>query len=112
MAPVAAIGLIGILVAAPSASGQAAIDQYVPQGNPAGGSGASGAPDGLGIPGGGGGHTVAADSGSGSSKGGDLPFTGYPATPFVWIVLGLLLAGALVRVISPMLGRRGARVVG
>jgi hypothetical protein len=113
MAPIAAIGLIGILVAAPSASGQAAIDQYVPQGNPAGGSGgASGSLGSLGTPGGAGSHAVAADSGPGSSMGGDLPFTGYPVTPFVWVVLALLLAGALVRVTSPMLGRRGARGTG
>jgi hypothetical protein len=114
MAPVAAIGLIGILVAAPSASGQAAIDQYVPQGNPAGGSG--GASGSLGSPatptGGTESHAVAADSGPGSSKGGELPFTGYPATPFVWIVLAVLLVGALVRVTAPMLGRRGARGTG
>ena len=37
MAPILTIGLLGILIAAPSASGQAALEQYVPSGNPAGG---------------------------------------------------------------------------
>jgi hypothetical protein len=109
LAPTALVGLLGILVAAPSASGQAAIDQYVPQGNPAGGAGgAMGVSDSLGPLGAGGSHAVAADTGRGSSSGGDLPFTGYPVTPFVWIVLALLLAGALVRVTAPMLERRPA----
>jgi hypothetical protein len=109
LAPIAAIGLLGILVAAPSASGQAAIDQYVPQGNPAGGSGGAIAPsDSLGPSGTGGSHAIAADTGRGSAKGGDLPFTGYPVTSFIWIVLALLLTGALVRVTAPLLGRRRA----
>jgi hypothetical protein len=110
MAPIAAVGLLGILVAAPAASGQAAIDQYVPQGNPAGGSaGAIGSGGNLGPVGTGGGRAIAAHTGKGTASGGDLPFTGYPVTPFVWIVLALLLAGALVRVTAPMLGRRRAR---
>jgi hypothetical protein len=109
MAPIAAVGLLGILIAAPSASGQAAIDQYVPQGNPAGGAGGAIAPsDNLGGPSGtGGGHAIAANTDNGTASGGDLPFTGYPVTSFVWIVLALLLAGALVRVTAPRLGRRG-----
>jgi hypothetical protein len=111
MAPVAAFGLLGILIAAPAASGQAAIDQYVPQGNPAGGSaGAVGSAGDLGTPSGaGGGHAIAAHTGNGTGSGGNLPFTGYPVTPFVWIVVALLLSGALVRVTAPMLGRRRAR---
>jgi hypothetical protein len=110
MAPIAAVGLLGILIAAPSASGQAAIDQYVPQGNPAGESGgAIGSADTLGPGGTGGGHAVAGNVREGTGSGGDLPFTDYPVTPFVWIVLALLLTGALVRVTAPLLGRRGAR---
>jgi hypothetical protein len=110
MASIAAIAVIGMLVAAPGASGQAVIDQYVPQGNPTGGpGGASGSLGSLGTPAGETRQAVTTDSGPGSSKGGNLPFTGYPVTSFVWIVLAVLLAGALVRVAAPMLGRRGAR---
>jgi hypothetical protein len=112
MAPIVALGLVGILVAAPSASGQAAVDQYVPTGNPAGASGgASGSlrPLGPGESAPGSGHAVAADPGNGSANGGDLPFSGYPVTSFVWIVLAVLLVGALVRVAASMLRRRGAR---
>jgi hypothetical protein len=112
MAPIMAIGLVGILVAAPSASGQAAVEQYTPNADPAGGSGgAVSAPsDTLGPHGGQiGHHEIAAKPGLGSSKGGSLPFTDYPVTPFVWIVLAVLIAGALVRVTAPLLGRRGVR---
>jgi hypothetical protein len=112
MAPIMAIGLVGILVAAPSASGQAAVDQYIPQGGPAGGSGGavSASSDTLGPQGGQIGHRkIAAKPGESSANGGSLPFTDYPVTPFVWIVLALLIAGALVRVTAPLLGRRGVR---
>ncbi|MDX6607235.1 MAG: hypothetical protein QOD14_1775 [Solirubrobacterales bacterium] len=112
MAPVAALALIGILVAAPNASGQAAIDQYTPQGGPAGGSGGavSGSSDTLGPAGAQIGHRhIAAKPGNGSSSGGSLPLTDYPVTPFVWIVVAVLIAGVLVRVAAPVLGRRGAR---
>jgi PPE-repeat protein len=111
MAPIAAVGLLGILIAAPAASGQAAIDQYVPQGNPAGGTGGGtiGSSGGLQTPGAVTGHAIAAHTGKGTGSGGQLPLTDYPVTPFVWIVLALLLAGALVRVTAPMLGRRRAR---
>jgi hypothetical protein len=112
MAPIAAVALLGILVVAPSASGQAAIDQYVPQGNPAGAAGGAGGSGGgtLGnLSGPGKGHAVTAHNGGGTASGGNLPLTEYPATPFVWIVLALLLAGALVRVAAPMVGRRKAR---
>jgi hypothetical protein len=112
MAPILAFGLIGILVAAPSASGQAAVEQYTPQGSPAGGSGGavSGPSDTLGPAGAQIGHRhIAAKPGESSSSGGNLPFTDYPVTPFVWIVLAVLIAGALVRVAAPMLGRRGVR---
>ena len=117
MAPKMALGalVIGMLVAAPYASGQAAVDQYVPQGNPGGGStGHSAGPgptfDSLG-PGGGqpGPKKIEAKTPKGSSSGAKLPATDYPATPFVWIVVAVLLAGALVRVAAPVLGQRGAR---
>ena len=107
-----AIGLLGILVTAPSAAGQAAIDQYVPQGNPAGGAGgaSNGASAGTLGPGGAGlSQQVMAKTDRGSGGGGTLPFTGYPVTPFVWIILVALLAGALVRVTAPVLERGGAK---
>jgi hypothetical protein len=113
MAPIAALGLIGILLAAPSASGQAAIDQYVPSGNPAGTEGpvssSGGAAGSLDLGGAGGNPSIAAQAESGSSSGGTLPLTSYPATPFVWVLLALVGTGALVRVAAPMLGRRRAQ---
>jgi hypothetical protein len=116
--PVVAISLIGILFAAPNASGQAAIEQYIPQGDPAGGSG--GAQTGQAVPGvpsdtlgpGGaqiGSRSIAAKPGDGSSSGGTVPLTSYPVTSFVWIVLAALATGVLVRIAAPMLGRRRAR---
>jgi hypothetical protein len=113
VAVVLAISLVGILIAAPGASAQGAIDEYIPQANPAGGTGGQSAGSGsssesskasLGAEGAIGGHgSVAAESGSGS--GGNLPFTGYPVTPIVWIVAALLIAGLLVRLSAPLLGR-------
>jgi hypothetical protein len=105
------IGLVGILIAAPSASGQAAIDQYVPQGNPAGGPG--GTPNGqsgsLGPGGAGLSNQVVAEPKRGSSGGGTLPFTGYPVTPFIWVIVAALIAGALVRLAAPVLERGWAK---
>ena len=109
-APILAIGAVVILVAAPSASGQAALDQYVPKGNPAGGTKGGGtldspvAPQG---PSGRGAHKLASDVGPGTDKGGKLPLTDYPSTPFVWIVLAILLAGALIRIAVALRNRRG-----
>ena len=110
LAAVIAVGLLGILVAAPSAAGQAALKQYIPQGNPAGGPG--------------GGRTLASPypaqgpSGStkaaipkpetGSEKGGHLPLTDYPGTPWLWIILAILVAGALARVGLSVVKRRRA----
>jgi hypothetical protein len=114
-APIMAVAVVGTLVVAPNALGQAAVDQYIPQGHqggPAGGSGGglSASSDTLGPGGSQIGHRhIAAKPGEGTSSGGSLPFTDYPVTPFVWIVLGLLLAGALVRATAPVLGRRGVR---
>ena len=119
--PVLILSVIGILFAAPNASGQAAIEQYTPQPDPGGGSGGavgsvpsdtlgpgSEAAPGVAT------HSktpsaVVAKTGDGSSSGGTLPATDYPVTPFVWIVLGVLATGVLVRIASPLLGRRRAR---
>jgi hypothetical protein len=112
MAPIMVVCLVGILIAAPSASGQAAVDQYIPTGSPSGGSGGAGSAssDTLGPTGAQIGHrAIAAKPGESSSSGGNLPLTDYPATPFIWIVLALLVAGALVRVTAPLIERRGTR---
>jgi hypothetical protein len=45
----------------------------------------------------------------GSRGGGTLPFTGYPVTPFIWIIVVALVAGALVRLAAPVLDRGGAK---
>jgi hypothetical protein len=119
VAPIMAACLVGTLFAAPSAMGQAAVDQYVPSPNPApptgGVAGATGGGSKVkgtntkGNEGAGGNGSVAAQTGSGSSAGGNLPFTGYPITPLVWIVLALLVAGALLRVAVARLKRGGAQ---
>jgi hypothetical protein len=109
MAPIMTIALLGILVAAPAASGQAALDQYVPRGNPAAESGGGPPSDTLSplvfaksdareVP----------DPGDGSSKGGSLPFGGYPVTPFIWIVIALLVSGTMARVAAQRIGHKGA----
>jgi hypothetical protein len=110
MAPIIAVGLLGILIAAPSAAGQAAIKQYTPNGNPAGGNRDAGGSLATPIPAssGTGARKVSADQGSGTDKGGRLPGTDYPSTPWLWIVIALLLAAALVRVGAEALGRREA----
>jgi hypothetical protein len=105
--PVFAIGLLGILVVAPNAAGQAALKQYVPQGNPAGGTGgghtlASPFPS----PGPGTSKPIADDPGPGSDAGGRLPL-GYPGTPWLWIILLILVAGGLIRGGTYVLKRRG-----
>ena len=116
--PVVAIGLIGILFTAPNASGQAAIDQYIPQGDPAGGSG--GAHTGQAVPGvpsdrlGPGGAQIeprktATKADKGTSSGESVPLTDDPVTPLVWIVLAALATGVLVRIAASVLGRRRAR---
>jgi hypothetical protein len=112
-APILAIGLLGILVAAPSASGQAAVDQYIPKGDPAGGSGGAGGSldNPIITPSGGStksaAHKVASDLGSGTDKGGRLPGTSYPSTPWLWIVIAVLVAGALIRITTSLTKRRG-----
>jgi hypothetical protein len=114
------VGLLGILVVPASALGQAAADQYIPSAEPNGvGGGGGGGGDvgrgggrdagpgaaslgteGAGVP------AAGAEAVSGSAGGGDLPFTGYPVTPFVVVLAALLAAGLLVRLTAPMIERR------
>jgi hypothetical protein len=111
LVPILVIGLVGILVAAPSASGKAAVDQYVPQGNPAGGSKGAGSlanPITSQTPSSGNVHKVKSDLGSGTEKGGRLPITDYPSTPFLWIVIAILVAAVLIRGAASLKKRRGA----
>jgi hypothetical protein len=108
--PVIAVFVIGTLFAAPSASGQAAVDQYTSNPGAGGVQGATGGGSkkkGTNTTGRNG--SVAGQPGSSSSGGGNLPFTGYPITPFVWIALAALIAGVLVRVTAARLKRGGAR---
>jgi hypothetical protein len=97
--------LLGILVVAPHANAQAGVDQYVPSPTPPGiGGGTQGAVGG-GAPldaDGGAGGSVAAETGSGSAGGGELPFTGYPLTPLLAIVIALLVAGLLLRLAAKL----------
>jgi hypothetical protein len=113
LAPIWAGGLLVILIAAPSASAQAALDQYVPSAKPAAKSEGTAATTGGQVdtlgPGGTGSPAVAVDSDSGSDRGGTLPLADYPGTPFVWIIIAILLAAALVRVAAPVIERRGIR---
>jgi hypothetical protein len=109
-APILVIGAVGILVAAPTASGQAALDQYVPKGDPAGGSHDAGSLDNpivVQFPNEGTGHKAASHK-SGSDKGGRLPLIDYPGTPFLWIVVAILVAGALIRIAISVKKRTGA----
>jgi hypothetical protein len=109
-APIFAVGAVVILAAAPSASGQSALDQYIPKGNPAGGDKGGGSLDSPVAPqasNGGGAHKLASDEGAGTDKGGKLPLTGYPSTPFIWIVIAILVAAALIRIGVALKNRRG-----
>jgi hypothetical protein len=111
LAPILVIGLVGILVAAPSASGQAALDQYVPQGNPAGGTEGAGSllnPLTSQSPHGRSGLKVKSNPDSGTEKGGRLPVTDYPSTSFLWIVIAILGAAVLIRVAFALKKRMGA----
>jgi hypothetical protein len=116
VAPILAVCLLGALFATPNAFGQAAIDQYAPSSNPGGGvagdvQGSTGGSKTKGTQtegteGTAGNGSVAAQTGSG---GGNLPFTGYPLTTFVWFVLGALVTGVFLRVVAAQVKRRGAR---
>jgi hypothetical protein len=104
LAPIAALSVIGILIAAPTASGQAAIDQYIPAGDPGNGAGQGAENVASLLPSGAVSKAPSADPGSGSESGGELPFTDYPVTPFIWVVVTALLIGTLVRVAAPVFG--------
>jgi hypothetical protein len=111
LASILAIGAVVILVAAPLASGQSALDQYVPTGNPAGGNKGGGSLDSPVVPQAPGeksaAHKLRFDTGTGTDKGGKLPLTDYPSTPFIWIVVAILVAGALIRIAVAVRNRRG-----
>ncbi len=102
-----------ILVAAPNASGQAALDQYLPKGNPTGANKGGGSLDSPVPPQGtdGGGKKLASYAGPGTDKGGKLPLTDYPSTPFLWIVIAILVAAALIR-IAVVIKRRWGTALG
>jgi hypothetical protein len=126
VALIATIGLLGILVPAPGAFGQAAIDQYIPSGDPSGdpgdsakgGSSGGSGPTGFGATGSGAGGAPLSPQGagiregvshrasSGSTAGVNVPATDYPVTPFIAIVAVLLGAGLVARLIVWPLGRR------
>jgi len=107
-AVLAALALVGaMLVAAPVVNAQTgAGDQYNPGGNgPDNGTGQG--------PGEGAGPTAnefqASPAGTGESGGGELPFTGYPLTPLVWVIIALVLAGLAARLASEARQRLQAR---
>ena len=100
----ATAALVGILVAAPSAHAQAAVDQYVPAPEPRGTSsvpppaGETGAPASIPESASTGkkAEVVVKPASDGSDDGIELPISdGYPVTPFV-VIVALLLAAALV----------------
>jgi hypothetical protein len=135
--PALVLATVGMLVAASSSFGQAAVEQYIPDINPTGhhhagsgsggGAGSSGSASGstttppggsAGNAGSGGGNggtgsaekkaaaggaaglsTFSDPGGGGSSSGGDVPGSGFPLTTFVFIVIGIFLAGLLVYVL-------------
>jgi hypothetical protein len=137
--PALVLATVGMLIAASSSFGQAAVEQYIPDVNPtghhngggsgngngSGGSGsstvapstASGGGSGNGSGNGGTGSTGGAGKkaaagaavaglsnlppggGGGSSSGGSAPGTDFPLTTFVFIVIGIFLAGLLVYVL-------------
>ncbi len=107
------LAVLGILVAAPAAYGQA-VDQYTPQSGVGGV--ASPVLDQAGVIASGG-EGDAADGNAGTAGanaaneageggGGKLPFTGYPLTPIVVLIALLLAAGVALRFAVPALDRR------
>jgi hypothetical protein len=102
-----AISLLGLFALAPTAMAvTAAADQYGGGGNAgqssSGGTDANGS---GGVAGAAAGETTGGGSGSGS---GFLPFSGYPLTPLILVVGGLVAAGLAVRC-APGLVRPGAQ---
>ena len=87
--------------------------------NPAGGGGGGGGENPAGgggqNPAGGGGDQAPANGGgagagptaaTGETAAGDLPFTGYPLTPLLWLVIALVGGGLAFRLISVATARR------
>jgi len=134
--PALVLATVGMLIAASSSFGQAAVEQYIPDVNPTGhhNGGGSGSGNGAGSSGsstvapstasGGGSGTGSGNGGTGSagkkaaagaavaglsnlppgggggsSSGGSAPGTDFPLTTFVFIVIGIFLAGLLVYVL-------------
>lgn len=103
-----AIALLGLFAFAPAAMAvTAAADQY-------GGGGSAGGGNSGGSGGDGGGDTAGAAAGEATgggsgSDGGTLPFSGYPVTPMVLVVAGLVAAGLAIRFVPSMAERRTAR---
>lgn len=110
--------LVGAFVLAPAASAQSAgADQYTPN-PPGGGEEPEGGEGGQGPGGGGGGNpggdqgptgggggnpgdtsdALSPTAGTGQTDSGELPFTGYPLTTVLLVVLALLIVGTLIRV--------------
>jgi hypothetical protein len=97
--------VVGLLAAPIASAAPAAADQYAPSPtqqitDPALGGNAPS--DGAG-PGG------PVFSEPGQAGGGELPFTGYPLTPLILIILALLAAGLTARAVSANAERRRAR---
>jgi hypothetical protein len=126
LVPVLALTALLMLVAASSALGQAAVDQYIPSASPTGhhgrdeggggniggggggtGSGGSAKPDNaaasqnqsLSAGGAGLANVSSGESGPGSASGGNAPGTDYPLTTFVFVIIGLVAAGTVVTVL-------------
>jgi hypothetical protein len=105
------LALLGMLVAVPGAMAQSATQQYVPdlgtQGSTAtGGTGNNGN---TGNSNAGNGTQGTAAAGEVASGGKTLPFTGYPLTTLIWIVLMFLIVGLGLRLFVPVLDRRANR---
>ena len=103
-------GLLGALIAAPAVRGQAAVDQYVPALEPGKRKQAGTPPSAAG----GGGIQPAiptetptgaqsVKTSDGESGGGTLPGSDFPLTPFVLLVILLLLLGVIARLVWPRL---------
>jgi len=109
----ATAALLGILVVAPGAYGQAAVDQYVPALGPPGTSSEPPAgesqPSGSGLSESGEGKAavVAKPASDGSSGGVEIPVSdGYPVPPFVVLVALLLACGIAARLIMAGMRRK------
>lgn len=101
---------LAMLLLATTAGAQSAADQYIPSPNPDGTQSSGGPAPGAGTPPASGvaAGPRAAKPKSGSSSGTDVPFTGYPLTPAVDLVLLLIVGGLVLRFIVPRLDRRHA----